>query len=223
MIQDNTIISVHVPKTAGSSFLHQLKNLYGVSSVLLDYEDDPVAKYKSFESLLRSFDNFSPLDPSVRVVHGHFNPVKYSFVENAFRLTFLRHPIENIISIFKFWSSHELGSLANPLFHYFKSNKLGIREFALLDEIRYLYSRVYFRGVDLDRFDFVGDYNNYSLELMRLSSILKINLDINVRLNVTSDISSRIMLDPITEDIEKFLHEILEDDISFYFKYAGKV
>jgi hypothetical protein len=215
------IISLHTPKVAGSSFLHQLRTVFGEANLLLDYAEDP--------AVIRSRRNIDPqsyrLDPITniapyRVVHGHFHIEKYDALGDAFRLTFLRHPVDNVMSIFRFWSVHPLGMWDSPLFRYFKENALSAQDFAMLPAIRFLYSKTYFGGFDMNRFDFVGDYRDYPRELHRLGVLLGVQFDLALRLNVTPvipDADPQAVL-PSTS----VLSDILAEDIRFYEQHAGK-
>lgn len=220
----DTIISVHTPKVAGSSFLHQIKNIYGENNLLQDYQDDPVD--------VRSKINIDPASyyanpitsiGSHKIVHGHFHPGKYDQVPNAFRLTFLRHPVDNVISIYRFWCAHDQSAFDSPIFQYFKNNSLSLAQFAMLPKIRYLYSEVYFGGFDMSRFDFIGDYLKYNDELQRLGRLLNIDFDIGVKLNVTSSCQGdNKRVNDVETGMDLPLWKILEQDIRFYERYAGR-
>lgn len=215
------IVSVHTPKVAGSSFLHQLRTVFGEASLLLDYDDDPAD--------IRSRRNIDPesyhLDPITtiapyRVVHGHFHPGKYDALGNAFRLTFLRHPVDNVMSIFRFWSAHPPQMWDSPLFHYFKENALSVQRLAMLPAIRFLYSKTYFGGFDMSRFDFIGDYRDYPRELQRLGRLLGVEFDLALRLNVTQEIQRDDPKSALQDT--SGLSEILAEDIRFYERHASK-
>lgn len=93
----------------------------------------------------------------------------------------------------------------------------------MLPKIRNLYSQVYFGDFDMDRFNFIGDYQNYDKELRRLGGLLGVEFDLNVRLNVTQEYAGEggTSLDVGEESIES-LSSILEKDIRFYECYVGK-
>ena len=216
-----TIISVHTPKTAGTTFLQNLFVVFGESNVLLDYGDDPANPSSRW-----CLDPYSLiLDPVTtvapyKVIHGHFHPSKYNSIEQAFRITFLRHPVDNLISIFRFWSLSPPEISKSSLFSYFKDNKLSVQRFAMLPAIRFLYSRTYFGGFDMSQFDFIGDYKDYSMELLRLGGILGVDFNPKLRLNVTSEIqndNSHLSIGDLGE-----LFKILAEDIAFYERHAGK-
>lgn len=222
------IVSVHLPKVAGTSLLHQLKDIFGEQHVLLDYNDDPV--------YLQSVVNIDPscyeLDPikSIsphKVVHGHFQPKKYEHLSNAFRLTFLRHPIDNIASIYFFWMGHDRSFWDSPIFHYCKDKNLTLLQFAALPKFKYLYTRTYFADYDMSHFDFIGDYAHYDSELVRLGKQLDVSFKTNVRLNETiGHMPNRGLADvrrPSIPDADyEKLGEILRDDIAFYQKNKAR-
>jgi len=215
------IVSVHTPKVAGSSFLHQLRSIFGDSDLLLDYSDDP-ADHRSRGSLDPDSYCLNPITTIApyRVVHGHFHPKKYDALGEALRLTFLRHPINNVISIYRFWRAHPPEIWNTPLYRYFKENDLSIQRLAMLPTIRFLYSKTYFGEFDMDCFDFIGDYRDYTHELQRLGSLLEVEFDLGVRLNITQEIADD---DPrFNQSDIAALSNILADDISFYERYAGK-
>lgn len=225
---DQIIVSVHMPKVAGTSFLNQLRTLYGEQSLFLDYRDDPTNPLS-----VRNIDpHFYDIDPiktiaPYRAVHGHFHPGKYDKLDGAFRLTFLRHPVDNIVSIYEFWRAHEKGFWAHPVFSYFKESNLPITRLAMIPQLRYLYSCSYFGGFNMDRFDFIGDYSQYDQELARLGTRLGVSFDLGVRHNVTANLSRMSSRLPgrqkaISDNDYAELAGILKDDIEFYEKYRRR-
>jgi hypothetical protein len=215
------IISVHTPKVAGTSFLKQLQAAFGIAHVLTDYGDDPAD--------IRSCRNINPehynsifirdISP-YKVVHGHFHPSKYDGLEQALRITFLRHPVDNIQSIFRFWSAAPLGSWDSPIFNYFKTHGLSIECFAALPVLSHLYSKQYFGGFDMNRFNFIGDYSVRQNEIKRLSALLGVSIPQDIRLNVTDELN--VAPDRIDESTFGKLSDILADDIEFYNKFVGR-
>jgi hypothetical protein len=217
------IISVHIPKVAGTSFLHHLRCIYGKDNLCLDYDENPVDT-RSVVNLDPACYRINPITTiqPYKVVHGHFHPKKYDSVSNAFRLTFLRHPIDNILSIYRFWSVHSAETWDTPLFRYFKEKKLSIEQFSMLPKIRYLYSEAYFGGYDMGKFNFIGDYKKYDLELNRLGKELNVHFDLSVRMRVTpTRISGGGGMEP-PEIHSDTLKRILNQDIEFYECHAGQ-
>lgn len=222
-----TIVSVHTPKVAGTSFLRQLKDIYGENQVLQDYSDDPANPLSVICIDPNSYD-VSPIKSisPFKIVHGHFHPRKYAHLVNAYRLTFLRHPVDNIMSIYNFWSARELNFWSHPVFNYFKKANLSLSRLAMLAQLRYLYSRTYFGGFDMANFDFIGDYACYEQELMRLGESLGVRFDRDVRHNVTAHqmgpAGSGCSHRALSDDEFAELARILKDDIDFYEAYKGR-
>jgi hypothetical protein len=89
------LISIHIPKTAGTSFRNILKDVYGDKNVVrLDIPNNVELNKKKFEG--------NKLDPEIRVVHGHFS---YKRLTEAFEIqkdipviTWLRDPATRVIS-----------------------------------------------------------------------------------------------------------------------------
>lgn len=216
---DKKIISVHTPKAAGTSFLQQVTKIYGKNNLFLDYAEDPT-DLNSYINIDPQYYKLNPIHEIKhhKVVHGHFHPSKYQFVSNAFRMTFLRHPVDNIVSIFYFWKKHALGELNGPIFKYFKEMNLSITQFALIPKIRYLYSKSYFSNFDMSDFDFIGNYDKYDDELLRLGDILNVDFDLSIRENINEISLERNRLFNINY---KKLCLILKDDIDFYDSYKG--
>lgn len=101
------IVSCHVPKTAGTSFGELLVKNFG-DRVLLDYGDrvgwdtDEGIAWRESRNLLNK-----PLPSKVHCVHGHFYLSKYLSLQPNLRVvTFVRDPVERVISNFRFLRSH---------------------------------------------------------------------------------------------------------------------
>jgi len=223
-----TVISVHTPKVAGTSFLHQLKELYGEHQLLLDYNDDPSNPLSTINIDPNFYDVFpiKTIAPH-KIVHGHFHPLKYANVNNAFRITFLRHPIDNIKSIYDFWTVHDKDFWDHPIFKYFKDENLSLIRFAMIPKIRYLYTQTYFGNFDMTQFDFIGDYAQYDQELLRLGKCLGLIFDLRVRQNTTAEYFKNapdyeLGKSTISDAERAELAQILKNDIDFYTTNKGR-
>jgi len=89
-----------------------------------------------------------------RAVHGHFHPRKYQPLEVGFRTAIIREPVARMISHYFYWKT--LPPQPHQLYKYFVEQDLTIEEFARLPFIRYFYTRVFFGGMNLSDFDFIG-------------------------------------------------------------------
>jgi hypothetical protein len=211
------LLSVHFPKSAGKSLLRSLETAYGATAILTDYSDDPADPCSPFnldpDGCLRRAQQ-QVYEDQVRVIHGHFHISKYAHLRNAKRITFLRHPLKNLLSIYFFWKTLPEG---HALFNYCRDHKLDILEFARIPLLRYLLSRTYFGNVDLTTFDFVGTTENYAADIQKLACVLGVPLAEST-VNVTGHPDypggcQQIMGD---EALMAQLREILAEDIHFY-------
>lgn len=212
------IISIHTPKAGGTSLLELWKRAYGVGCVMTDYGDPPANPSADFIVDPIGWMESRPklLPEAVAVVHGHFRPEKYDLVKDAFRLTMLRHPVDNVISIYCYWK--KIPPQPNAVHQYFLSRNLDVIGLAQLPVIRYLYSETYFGGWDVGKLDFVGRHETRDADLARLATMLSINIDSSLHLNITDPYKQDIERDQIYADqqVVARLRKLLERDIRFY-------
>lgn len=215
MMHTKVILSVHLPKAAGTTFLRLLQNALNAQSVLTDYADDPCDPCSQ-----RNLDpdgyfaRPKALPIGCRAVHGHFHIHKYATTQNAFRLTFLRDPVDTLLSIHFYWQT--LGRGRNKLHDYFLDQQLNVFQTAKLPMLRYLLSRNYFQGVNMASFDFIGRFESFSEDLERLSSKIGLSFSSNIHLNQTlveGNQQQEMAADP---KVRARLRDILSDDVAFF-------
>ena len=163
------IISVHIPKCAGTSFLNWLKDAFGQASVLQDYDDKPmdpssICNMDPVSHKQKVIQNFSQISNGKKVVHGHFLASKYDFIPN-YKITFLRNPIERALSNYFYWMSVPVTN--NKLHEYVVNNNLEWEDFVSLPIISKIYSGLFFENIDMKTFDFIGDCAIFEDELQR--------------------------------------------------------
>jgi hypothetical protein len=202
------VISIHFPKAAGSSLAENLRRHFG-DALALDYGHDPVnPNHVLSEPPI--------LPPGIRAVHGHFRGNRYDDYRGAFRFTFLRDPVSNLISIYYFWRSWPPGS--NATHDRFVAERPSIVDFARdCWPIRRLMSLTYFGGVDIGAFDFVGFYETRERDLERLSTQIGANFSGGLHVNPTTSAEADERR-ALVEDARTLatLRSLLADDIAFY-------
>lgn len=216
-----TIVSIHAPKAAGTTLLELLRLGLGPEALLLDYANDPANPATGFRLDPEGWLERRPLalPHGIRAVHGHFHASKYDWLPGAFRLTFLRHPVDNLLSIYSYWRKIPLQP--SPLHLYFQQQDLDLLGLARLPLLRRLYSETYFGGFDMGRMDFVGRHEDRADGLRRLGEVLGLGLDPDLRRNTTAAEG-----DPEREALRADaqlmarLGDLLAEDIRFYETYA---
>ena len=153
-------ISVHLPKTAGSSFRSSLEIIFG-DQLHKDYKGSGMA-LTAFERNKRAFtDSFllaerglAPFD----CVHGHFLPAKYLLLRDLEALTFItwmREPVARMISHYHYWQQAYDSEKSAPHHKQVIEEGWSLEEFCLNERFRNIYSK-YLWGFPLEYFDFIG-------------------------------------------------------------------
>ncbi|MGF1493849.1 MAG: sulfotransferase family 2 domain-containing protein [Microcoleaceae cyanobacterium] len=151
------LISVHIPKTAGTAFQKTLLHVYGSEQVLLDYPPDRV--YRPGE----------PIADSIKVIHGHFALKKYrNHFPEAYRIVWLRHPVFRLISeYFYALTIHDTKNVAHA--ELFEKN-LDIVGFAKLPSMQNHMQR-WLQEIELEDLYFVGLQEFYPQDIDDLKSL----------------------------------------------------
>jgi len=116
------LISVHLPKTAGSSFQHILRREYG-DKMLLDFEDKPIntpADERNRRAWVDASENACRDFGEIECIHGHFQPVKYLALKKKGRAKFvcwLREPLARMVSHYNFWLRDYDGGIGKGALH----------------------------------------------------------------------------------------------------------
>jgi len=211
------LLSVHVAKAGGSSLLRLFQQAYG-DALLPDYAENPAdplsprvldpARYAARQGTF---------PPGIACIHGHFHPAKYVITRDTLLATILRHPVENIISIYFFWKTLAKGH--DRLHDYFIDQNLTLLETARLPLLRNLFSKTYFEGFDMRRFNLIGRHDNRASTLLRLGVLTGRNFAAGVHENPTASSPARdqAKADPV---LRRQLEDILAEDIRFYERFA---
>ena len=154
------IISVHLPKTAGTSFAATLERNFG-TALLRDYADIPIntQQYERNKLALQSCLSNAENDfQDIKCIHGHFLPIKYLLLSDRRHITFvtwLRSPVERVLSHYHFWQRSFNPENAPPLQRKMMEEKWSLERFCLGPEVRNLYFQFLY-GFPLEYFSFIG-------------------------------------------------------------------
>ncbi len=165
------LISLHIPKTAGTSFRNILKSVYGDREVLrFDISERGIVRVNEEQY------NKSKL-PSVKVIHGHFTlealENKFDLPEEYKLITWVRDPVKRVVSNYNYLEDrlreiHEqhkglniLSKMQRTLAEFSRAEVNRNRQFKFL------------KGRTLDEFDFVGIAEMFDSELIRLARTLE--------------------------------------------------
>lgn len=199
------LIYVHFPKAAGTSLINALRSHYG-DALLADYTHLPPGDYSHEPAYLPE---------GTRAVCGHFHADRYAEHRTATRFTFLREPVDNLISIYYFWK--KFPSIGYPAHDRFLAENPTVFELAEYPELRTLASRAYFGGVDLGDLDFVGFFERRAEGLASVSSLTDIPLSADLHVNRTDEEFDRAR-EELRADRAGMarLRDLLSEDVAFY-------
>lgn len=146
------LISVHIPKCAGTSFRHVLQALYG----------DKL--WPNYGAIFTRNQAQPGLVPAHTVcVHGHFLADAFDDLDpRRHLLTWVRHPVERVVS--NYYHFLRSPDMRDDCCRHLFEERLSLRQFAELDWMRNEATR-YLAGKSPDAFAFVGVAENFTASL----------------------------------------------------------
>ena len=214
------VVSVHLPKTAGTSFAESLRQVYG-ERLHLAYEERPLHRRLMIrqaralgQGAVHALRGLS--DDRIECVHGHFLPVSYKKVKARRKPTFvtwLRDPVARLQSHYRYWVQSYNADTAGSLHHRVVQENWSFERFALAPEMRNLYSAFLWRFPP-SAFDFIGITEHYAEDLRMLeSAVFKVPLK-EAHSNVTRRASgSQVDVSPA---LRRKLEAFHSNDIALY-------
>lgn len=143
-------ISIHIPKTAGTS-LGYLFDYGSGRRILYDYSEDYSSALNSEPDYWRRHKEF--VQRQFDFIHGHFFYEKFADVfPDASYITCLRHPVDRIISHY----NHLLGEQNNDdwMYRMVIEHKMDVVDFAKVDTVHNAQA-LHMRGREVEDYDFV--------------------------------------------------------------------
>lgn len=207
------LISIHIPKTAGTSFRNILKEVYGAEHVerfdiikkeKLIFVEEAELKSKKFPS-------------KIKVIHGHFNyrdlTEQLKIRKDIPVITWLRNPVERVISNYYYLAERlreELQEEEKGLNILAKMQK-SLIEYARLEMNRNRMSK-FLEGISLDEMKFVGIQEYFNEDLAYFGHIFGIDNIKPLEQNITGEKHK------VRNEILQEISGLNELDISLYNK-----
>lgn len=204
-----TIISVHLPKTAGTSFAASLTEHFG-ERFRRDNDDQAICKpvaLRCREALAAALDIAEQGLPGIGCVHGHFLPLKYLLLDTRHDLTFvtwMREPVARLLSHYFYWQASYDPATSAPHHRRFIEECWTLEQFCLSEQFRNIYTQ-YLWGFPLEKFAFIGISEHFPEDLRDFSRrYLGIELEAR-RENATVSAHPRPKLEPdLLERVRRF-------------------
>ena len=165
---------VHIPKTAGTSFRKSVREIFG-ESMILDYADKPikVSRWKrNWNTWLQGRRSNTLAMADNACIFGHYMPLKYSHMMRTREcrlVTWLRDPIERMVSHYNFISEHHRLRKLAPGKSDVVDESWTLERFMFSPRYRN-YSSQFLWGVGFNKFDFVGLVEHYQDDLRDFGS-----------------------------------------------------
>ena len=163
------IISVHLPKTAGSSFKILLEKRFE-ARLLLDYADLPIntpIEVRNQKALADAAFNVSRDLREYDCIHGHFLPVKYMPLKisgRAIFITWLRDPFARMVSHYNYWKRTYNPESSPILQQKFIEENWTFEQFCFSEEMRNFYAQFLWSFPE-NAFEFIGITEHFETDL----------------------------------------------------------
>ena len=169
------LVSIHMPKTAGTSFRDSLEEHFG-ERFRPDYQDYPLAQSAEQRraQARRWGETARPADfAGVACVHGHFLPLKYLPLADGLPCTFvtwMREPVARLVSHYHYWlrAYQPDSELVSPLHRRVVEEGWSLERFCLAPQLRNVYTE-FLWGFPVDRLDFIGITEYFAEDLRYFS------------------------------------------------------
>ncbi|HVT72195.1 MAG TPA: hypothetical protein VHD61_03605 [Lacunisphaera sp.] len=193
------IISIHVPKTAGTTFRELLAGHFG---------EDLCLFYAGLKS--HRMEPIAGVPANARCIHGHMHARDFDHqYPAAKRIVWLRHPVERVASEFAHHRRHP-----NPDDELSRLAAAGdLVQFARHPAVRSIQARV-LQGLRVRDFAFVGISEAFDDELGRLEAVTGIGLPRGHRVNTNPARSTPRY--PLAPRERQILAELNRDGLEVY-------
>ena len=210
-----SLISVHIPKTAGTSFAGVLRECFG-EKLIVDNSDRPLshpAGARKVIALKGMLSNIARSDLP-ECVHGHFLPVKFLAARRARFCTWFRDPVQRVISRYYHYVWH--ADVEKQHYRWGLRPGLSIEEFIRIPQYHNTYAK-YLWAFPFSKFDFVGVVENGDCELKRFRDCFgfsDVSLNpIRVNVNPAQIAGAGYEIEP---SLERLIRQFNARDVALY-------
>lgn len=172
-----TLVAVHVPKTAGTTFRQALMRAYG-DALRVDKGDAPMSQprwTRRTAALRHAAENAGRRSPDACIC-GHFMPLKYATLRDARFCIWLRDPVQRVLSRYHHYQRHAATETAH--WRWGLRPGLSLEQFVRVPHYQNTYAE-YLWMFPLRRFDFVGIVEDYDAEIERFAHAFDIGTDLH--------------------------------------------
>ncbi len=155
------ILSMHLPKTGGSTFQDLLIRAFH-DKVYFVYDETVLSPYYKFNQYIK-FISGKRIDPpnDVVCIHGHFRATRFDrMFPNANLITWFRDPVERVLSLYYYWVRLRNTKITHPSYKELVQKKFDLIEFIKIKSLRNIYL-TYLDSKQLTSFCFIGITEEY--------------------------------------------------------------
>ena len=198
------LISIHIPKTAGTSFYAILQDIYGKSHSIEVKREQARANTGKFQRFLQ---------PEHRVLHGHFH---FEEIQNLYDpervklVSWLREPVSRVISNYYFFN-RKVNEDPNHSEWHRRDESLEV--YAHYEENRNRMTK-FLKGIELEDLFFVGIQEHFEHDLRRLARLMNWPEPRNREENTNRVYTSRFP--PVSDELRAQIREWNQEDVALY-------
>lgn len=202
------IVSIHIPKTAGTSFFQVLQQQYG-EEASLQWKRKDIQEIRNKNILAKN-----AVNENIKALHGHFTVSEIKGIAEEYQpkiIVWLRDPVERVLSNYYFFQQRIRSGLTKP-------NKSHRSDEPVLEYCRHPKTRnrmnYFLEGIDLNDLFFIGIYERFDEDLAILGQKLGWGYIDKIEQNRLAIDKGSLPL--ITESDRDIIRSLNQQDVEIY-------